>query len=152
VSAAPPAWSLPALARAAVIAAIALGAGATAGWAVAHERPPARPTAGADVRALLAPLAPGSRLGAFEVAAVGAVTRGTIRIELTRGTERRVLGIASAPETPGPPRPALTVGPYALFYFGAEGGDVSTALAALAEVLRANVAVPVPAGLAPLRP
>jgi hypothetical protein len=137
------------LARAALIAAVALGAGAAAGWAVAHERPPGRPTASADVQALLAPLAPGSRLGAFEVAAVGPVTRGAIRIELTRGTERRVLGIARA--TDGPPKPALTVGPYALFYFGAEGGDVSTALAALAEVLRANAAVPIPAGLAPLR-
>jgi hypothetical protein len=143
-------WSRAGLVRAALIGLCALISGAGAGWAVSHERAPERPSAGTDVRALVAPLAVGARLSGWQIAALSPVEHGAIRLELTRGGERRALGIAL--DDPHGPKAPVVADRYALFAFGAELSGLDEPLAALAAVLHANRQVPIPAGLGRIAP
>jgi hypothetical protein len=137
---------------AAVIAAITLAAGAGVGYLVGHEGPPTRAAVTSpEVRALLAPLAIGGDLGGFTIADIGPVDHGVVRIDLTRGAEKHALGIALAVAPDAGPPPPLSVGRYALFYFGPAGAALDAPLARLGDVLRAHADLPPPAGLGPLR-
>ncbi len=147
-------WTLAAVARAATIAAIAAGTGAALGYLVAHEpAPPPRrqaPPAAAPAPelALLAPLREGGALGGFDVAEIHPIgDDGVLRLVCRK--RRSAVRLAVALATDGGAPPAATAGRYAV-YFTLENGDPADGerlASALAAVLQANAAVPVPPGL-----
>lgn len=157
------AWTLRGLLRAASIAAFAFGVGAGLGYLIAHEPapPPGRDgggtprprPAGAAERALLAPLREGSPLGDFEVKSIGAVNeQGVLRVVCAGDRAEVRLDIALLADD-GPEPPAVA-GRYAIFYSlkNATPEDGERLAAALAAVLNANAAAPIPPGLAPFTP
>jgi len=149
-------WTRRGLARAAVVAGVALGVGAGLGYLVAHEPAPRDAEvmpepprlAGAAELAVLAPLRPGAALADFEVVEIRAVgADGALRVVCARGEVVVALDVALA-AAGGPPPPARA-GRYAIFYAlraatPAEGERLATALAA---VLAANASVAAPPGM-----
>ncbi len=154
------AWSLRGLARAAAIGAVALGAGAAAGYAVSHERgpgsasssasPPARAAAGPVELAVIAPIAPGAAIAGYTVDFVRAIgPEGQITIECSRGAARARIELARL--AAGAPDPPAKAGPYAVYYGGgAPPGDGERLARAVAAVVADHLDRDVPARLGPL--
>lgn len=157
-------WSVRGLVVAALIGCIAVGAGAFAGYRVAHVEgleekadagPPRPRPAGAAERALVAPLAEKGTLGGFEVQEIQAVNHeGVVRVVLAKGRAvvRLDVGLL-AEEGPVPPAEA---GRYAIFYSlkNATPEEGEQLARALGEVVKKNDAagVAVPAGMVPFVP
>ena len=149
---------------AALIAALALGAGAAI-RSLLSTAPPAPPGADRDAgrpaprpagpaeRALIAPLAEGSALGDYEVREIQAVgPEGAMQVVCAKG--RAVVRLSVALATDDGPEPAALAGRYAIFYSlrGASPEEGEQLARALAEILSKNDAAPVPSGMAPFAP
>lgn len=164
----PSRWTLRRIARGALIAALALGAGAAlrpllwpappaparrpTGEDAGRQRPRPAP-AGPAERALVAPLAEGSALGDYEVRELQAVgPEGAMQVVCAKG--RAVVRLSVALATDEGPEPAALAGRYAIFYSqrGASPEDGERLARALAEVLSKNDAAPAPPGMAPFAP
>jgi len=113
--------------------------------------PSARPASSAEL-SIIAPAVPGSKLADWDIRAVHAVDRGTMEVVCEKGAARVVLSIALAAD--GGPEPPVSTDRYAVFYSarGATTEDADRPAKALAELLRANQAVPPPGGLGPFVP
>ncbi len=120
-----------------------------AGTTVTEEAP--RPASAAEL-AIVAPAAPGAKLADWDIRAVHGVNRGTLEIVCEKGAARVVLSIALAAQ--GGPEPPVSTDRYAVFYSsrGATPEDGERLAGALAELLRANQATPLPPGLGPFVP
>jgi hypothetical protein len=152
---APDAWSARGVARAAVIAAVAWGAGAAAGYALAHEPAPhengpspSSGNAGQAELAILAPLREGSTLDGYDVTQIHRVHDGVLSISCrtTRAGVRLDVGLASAKGA----MPPAVAGRYAVFYAlgtGATSDDGEHLAQALAKILETNANAPTPPGL-----
>jgi hypothetical protein len=153
------------LARAALVAASIASAGCRRDAGPANERGgatnptgtaspsrPARRPANAAELALVAPLAPGSRLADYEVVRIEGVERGALRVVCAKEQAVVRLDVALAADD-GPPPPA-TAGRYAIFWNAHDAPlDEAERLAkALAEVVKKNAGAPVPEGLGPFTP
>lgn len=113
--------------------------------------PSARPASPAEL-SILAPAVPGSKLADWDIRAVHGVDRGTMEVVCEKDGARVVLSIALAAD--GGPEPPVSTDRYAVFYSvrGATTEDADRLAKALAELLRANQAVPPPGGLGPFVP
>ena len=102
--------------------------------------------------ALLSPLAPGAKLGDFELVELHGVDGGVIEIACRKGSARIVLTVGLLAS--GGPSPPASTDRYAVFYSlrGAAPEDGERVAKALAAVLEANRAVPPPPGLGPFVP
>ncbi len=119
----------------------------------AQAPPPALPRAGAAELSLLAPLKEGGALDGFDVAEIDAVdASGQLRLVCRKGSAEVKLTVALQGE--GGPEPPATAGRYAVFYAtgGAPSGRGEGLALALAKILEANAAVPVPKGMASFKP
>jgi len=168
---APSAWTVRGLVRALAIACFAASVGAGLGYLIAHEPPPGsrskqqetpppeaspaseREPAGEAELALVAPLREGGPLEGFRVTEIHAVDGdGLLRLVCRKGGAAVKLDVALRSE--GGPEPPAFAGRYAVFYATeaaspAQGAVLARALAA---ILAANAAVPVPPKLGPFVP
>jgi hypothetical protein len=155
-------WTWGGLGRAATIAGIALGTGGVLGYLVSHESPPraavsrpspaptaVRPHASEAELALLSPLNEGDSLGGFDIAEIAPIdSDGLLRITCRKNDAAVRLDVALA-MADGGPRPPAVAGRYAVFYSLERGepGDGQRLARALASIIEANAAVPIPPGL-----
>lgn len=114
------------------------------------DAPP--PPASSAELAIVAPVAVGSKLEGWTVAAIHGVDHGTLEIVCEKGSARVALSVALA--AAGGPEPPASTERYAVFYSlrGATGEDGERLAKALARVLDANRAAPAPSGLEPFVP
>ena len=168
-------WTWRGLGRAATVAGIAIGTGGVLGYLVSHESPPqmavshesppqprqggvsgpgpappaVRPHASEAELALLSPLNEGDSLGGFDVAEIAPIdSEGLHRITCRKNDAAVRLDVALAMAAGGP-RPPAVAGRYAVFYSLETGdpGDGQRLARALASIIEANAAVPIPPGL-----
>lgn len=123
-------------------------AGAMSAWTAAA--PPRE--AGPAELALVAPLVKGGKLLDYTVLAIYGVERGGLTVVLGKEKALVYLTVAMASDA-GPLAPAV-VGPYAIFksILNAPAEEAERLQGAFGEILRANVAVPAPPGLATFQP
>jgi hypothetical protein len=161
---APSRWTRGGLVRAATIAGVALGTGATLGYLVSHEPMPRgsgspstvsdtipsdAPASDAEL-AILSPLREGGALGEFEITRIEPIGEdGLLQITCRRGGAAVRLEVALAVD--GGPLPPAVAGRYAVFYAleKAAPADGQRLALALAAILEANTAAPIPPGLGP---
>jgi hypothetical protein len=145
--------------RSLVIAVGFLGIGSALGYTIGHARvAPTRPPSAArsaltdSERALLAPVTEGGKLADFDVTEVHPIAEdGGLRLACRK--EHAIVRLEIVRASPGTPTPAVTEGPYAIYYSvqdasPADGESLATALAA---ILRTNAGVPVPSQLPPFK-
>jgi hypothetical protein len=131
---------------AARVAASASAASASAS-ASALAGPPVWPPAGPDELAIVAPLAPGDRLGDWVVRSVSAVVDGRMRVTLRK--DKRLLRLEILLASEDGPAPPASSGKYAIFYRGrgAEPDEAAKAARSLADVISKHRDVRPPPGM-----
>lgn len=128
------------------------GASTSASAPTSRAPRPERRVADAAELAVVAPIAPGSRLAGYEVVRVEGAERGAMRVVCAKG--RGVVRLDVALRADAGAEPAATAGPYAIFW-GAHNAPLDEAEAvarALAEVVKRNAAAPTPSSLGPWAP
>ncbi|AKT42587.1 hypothetical protein [Chondromyces crocatus] len=153
-------WTLRGLARATLVALLALGTGAALGTLITRAPSPtdpnktARPApASAAERAILAPLSEGDSLGDYEVTEIQGVSpQGAVRVICTRDRATIRLDVALVTEE-GPEPPAFT-DKYAVFYSlkNAPPEDGERLAQTLVKILKKNESTPAPPGMATFTP
>jgi len=122
--------------------------GAPAATVISGGAPrPAPVPAGAEELALVAPLAPGSELGGYQVRAIHGVQDGVMRLVCVKDRATVRLDVALVDDDG--PQPPATAGRYAVFYSlkGAVPEDGLGLAEALAKVVAAHQDAPAPRGM-----